>query len=64
MFDRTVPSAASTDAAVSSHDVSIPRTGPDIQVEAGCSMAVIMKAFPITLRELDRPKNVIQRDAK
>jgi hypothetical protein len=47
MFERTAPSAASTDAAVSSHDVSIPRIGPGIQTAVGCSAAAIMKSFPI-----------------
>ena len=48
MFERTAPSAASTDAAVSSHDVSIPRMGPGIQVEVGWSTVVIMKSLAIT----------------
>jgi hypothetical protein len=52
MFERMAPSAASTDAAVSSHDVSIPRIGPGIQAAVGCTTVVIMKSLPIT--QLDR----------
>src|SRR5688572_8797826 len=48
MFERTTPSEAMTDAAVSSHDVSIPKIGPGFQATMGCTMVVNMKSLSNT----------------
>src|ERR1041384_13845 len=42
IFDRTVPSAARTDAAVSSQDVSMPMIGPGTHTEGNRSIVVIV----------------------
>ena len=47
MFERTVPSAASTEAAVSSQDVSIPRIGPGTHCEMDCLVVVVMRSCSV-----------------